>query len=83
MRDYRHTAISLWIAAGVDAKLVSVLAGHSSVSFTLDSYGHLYPNADQVVPSKLNAATAVAVPIRGTPIRGMASGTRTARRWVT
>jgi hypothetical protein len=53
---------------------VSVLAGHSSVSFTLDRYGHLYPNAEQVFLSKLNAATAGAVPIRGT---------RTARQWLT
>jgi hypothetical protein len=39
--DLRHTAVALWIAAGANPKEVSVRAGHTSVSFTLDRYGHL------------------------------------------
>lgn len=42
--DLRHTAVSLWIAAGYSAKEVSVRAGHTSVSFTFDTYGHLFPS---------------------------------------
>lgn len=42
----RHAAVSLWIAQGVDPKRVSTWAGHSSVSFTLDVYGHLWPDED-------------------------------------
>jgi integrase len=38
-RDMRHTAISPWIAAGIDVRQVSVLAGHESISFMLDRYG--------------------------------------------
>jgi transposase InsO family protein len=38
--------VALWIAAGANPKEVSARAGHSSVSFTLDRYGHLYPEAD-------------------------------------
>ena len=44
--ELRHTAVSLWIAQGADVKRVAARAGHSSVSFTLDRYGHLYPDAD-------------------------------------
>jgi hypothetical protein len=38
----RHTAVALWIAAGANPKEVSVRAGHTSVAFTLDRYGHLF-----------------------------------------
>ncbi len=31
------------LAAGVNAKVVSERLGHSSVSFTLDTYGHVMP----------------------------------------
>jgi integrase len=41
--DLRHTAVALWIAAGANPKEVSVRAGHTSVAFTLDRYGHLFP----------------------------------------
>ncbi len=47
--DLRHTAVSLWIAAGADPKAVSARAGHSSVAFTFDQYGHLWPEADAAV----------------------------------
>jgi integrase len=46
IHDLRHTAVALWIAAGAGPKEVSARAGHSSVSFTLDRYGHLDPEAD-------------------------------------
>jgi integrase len=42
IHDRRHTYVSLMVAAGVNPKEVSTWAGHSSVSFTLDRYGHLY-----------------------------------------
>jgi integrase len=41
IHDLRHTAVALWIAAGATPKEVAVRAGHTSVSFTLDRYGHL------------------------------------------
>ena len=49
IHDMRHTAVSLWIVAGAQAKQVSTWAGHTSVSFTLDRYGHLYED-DTVDP---------------------------------
>ena len=42
IHDLRHTAVALWIAAGAGPKEVATRAGHTSVSFTLDRYGHLY-----------------------------------------
>jgi len=35
--------VARWIAAGANPKDTATRAGHSSVSFTLDRYGHLFP----------------------------------------
>jgi integrase len=40
IHDLRHTAVALWIAAGASPKEVAARAGHTSVSFVLDRYGH-------------------------------------------
>jgi integrase len=40
IHDLRDTAVALWIAAGATPKEVAVRAGRTSVSFTLDRYGH-------------------------------------------
>jgi integrase len=55
IHDLRHTAVALWIAAGANPKEVSARAGHASVSFTLDRYGHLYPEADTALRDRLDA----------------------------
>ena len=44
-----------WIAAGANPKEVSVRAGHTSVSFTLDRYGHLFPGHDAELRDRLDA----------------------------
>ena len=43
LHECRHTFASLMIAAGVNAKSLSTYMGHSSVTITLDRYGHLMP----------------------------------------
>ena len=43
LHEARHTFASLMIAAGVNAKTLSVYMGHSSITITLDRYGHLFP----------------------------------------
>jgi integrase len=53
--DLRHTAVALWIAAGANPKEVSARAGHTSVSFTLDRYGHLLPGHDDELRDRLDA----------------------------
>lgn len=58
IHDLRHTAVSLWIASGGHPKSVSTRAGHSSVAFTLDRYGHLYPDADEALADRLGEAMA-------------------------
>jgi integrase len=54
IHDLRHTAVALWIAAGAGPKEVATRAGHMSVSFTLDRYGHPYPEADRALRDRLD-----------------------------
>ena len=41
LHGLRHTHVTQLLNDGVNIKVVSARAGHSSVSFTLDTYGHL------------------------------------------
>jgi integrase len=43
--DLRHTHASLLIAAGLHPRLIMERLGHSSISVTMDRYGHLFPAA--------------------------------------
>lgn len=57
--DLRHTAASLWIAAGVDIKTVSAWLGHSTAKLTLDTYGHLMgTDADRAALERVNRSQA-------------------------
>lgn len=46
LHEARHTAASLFIASGMNAKAVSTFMGHANISVTLDRYGHLFPGAE-------------------------------------
>jgi integrase len=54
IHDLRDTAVALWIAAGATPKEVAVRAGQTSVSFTLDRYGH-----QTILPGRSRRAGAV------------------------
>lgn len=51
--DLRHTAVALAIANGAHAKSIQARMGHSSVSITLDRYGHLLPSLDDQIADGL------------------------------
>ena len=55
LHECRHTYASLMIAAGVNAKTLSTYMGHSSVSITLDRYGHLFPGNEEEAAELLDA----------------------------
>jgi integrase len=55
LHECRHTFASLMIAAGVNAKALSVYMGHASVAFTLDRYGHLMPGNEEEAADLLDA----------------------------
>jgi integrase len=43
------------IAAGVNAKALSTYMGHSTISITLDRYGHLMPGNEKEAAGMLDA----------------------------
>lgn len=55
IHDLRHTAVSLWLAAGASPVEVARWAGHSSTVTVLDRYGHVLPRAEERVTAALDA----------------------------
>lgn len=53
LHTLRHVAVSLWIEQGASPKQVTTWAGHASIQFTQDTYGHLWTDAasDQAIAS--------------------------------
>ena len=47
LHECRHTYAAFMIAAGVNAKALATYMGHSSITITLDRYGHLMPGNEQ------------------------------------
>ena len=47
LHECRHNYAAFMIAAGVNAKALSTYMGHSSITITLDRYGHLMPGNEQ------------------------------------
>jgi integrase len=46
LHEARHSYASWMIAAGVNAKQLSVWCGHATIAVTLDLYGHLMPGSE-------------------------------------
>ncbi len=53
--DLRHTCAALLIAQGAHPKVMQERLGHSSVTVTLDRYGHLFPSLDEALTAGLDA----------------------------
>jgi len=44
LHNLRHTFVSNAIRRGVSAKRIQVWVGHKSITKTMDTYGHLFPD---------------------------------------
>jgi len=55
LHECRHTFATLMIAAGVNAKALQTFMGHSSITVTLDRYGHLFPGSEEEAANLLDA----------------------------
>lgn len=53
--DLRHTCASLLIAGGAHPKEIQARLGHSSITTTLNVYGHLFPSLDDRLAERLDA----------------------------
>jgi integrase len=53
LHECRHTYAAFMIAASVNPKALSTYMGHSSITVTLDRYGHLMPGNEQEAAAML------------------------------
>jgi integrase len=53
--DLRHTSVALAIAEGAHPKAIQARMGHSSITVTLDRYGHLFPELDEAIATAFDA----------------------------
>ena len=53
--DLRHTYAALLIAQGAHPRPSSIGWAHSSITVTLDRYGHLFPALDDALTDALDA----------------------------
>ncbi len=70
LHEARHTCASILIAAGVNAKALSVIMGHSTIAMTFDTYGHLMPGGLDEAAAAANAYLARA---KGRPALALVS----------
>ncbi len=54
LHDLRHTAATLLLAAGENAKVVSERLGHANIRITLDTYAHVLPTMQRDAARKLD-----------------------------
>jgi integrase len=55
LHECRHTYAAYMIAAGVNPKALSTYMGHSTITITLDRYGHLLPGNEHEAANLLDA----------------------------
>ncbi len=58
IHELRHTAATLLIAQGAHPKAIQQHLGHSSITVTLDRYGHLFPGELDRLADRLDAIRA-------------------------
>ena len=54
--DLRHTCATLLLREGVNAKVVSEMLGHASITITLNTYAHVLPDMQDSAAEAMEAA---------------------------
>lgn len=54
IHDLRHTATALMIATGAHPEHIKRHLGHSTITVTIDPYGHLFPSEGEAIAERLN-----------------------------
>jgi integrase len=63
--DLRHTHASLLIAGGVHPRVIMERLGHSTISTTMDIYGHVFPSEGRAVAAMLDQMFGMAAGVKG------------------
>jgi integrase len=54
VHDLRHSSVSLLIELGAHPKVIQERLGHSSITVTMDAYGHLFPSLAEALTERLD-----------------------------
>ena len=54
VHDLRHTCASILIGLGAHPKVIQERLGHSSITLTMDVYGHLFPSLNDALTERLD-----------------------------
>jgi integrase len=54
LHDLRHTCASLLVQLGAHPKAIQERLGHSSITVTMDVYGHLFPSVAEALTERLD-----------------------------
>jgi integrase len=71
--DLRHTHVSLLIGLGAHPKAIMERLGHSSITVTLNTYGHLFPELEESLVDGLEGLVQGALQVDDVPARTSAS----------
>jgi integrase len=63
--DLRHFYASTLIAANLNPKVIQARLGHATITETMDTYGHLFPDAEDLGRGAIDAIFAVALTEQG------------------
>jgi integrase len=74
--DLRHYLASLLIASGADIKTVQARMRHASARTTLDTYSHLWPDADESTRAAVGAVIAARMESAAYPLRTVGTDLR-------
>lgn len=72
----RHTAVSLWVAAGASDLEVAKWAGHRSAAFTKSRYAHLFPEHGEALADRLEAFILASTPTPAATVTPIRTATR-------
>ncbi len=61
IHDLRHTCASLLISQGAHPKAIQTVLGHSSITVTMDRYGHLFPSDMEALAAALDGVRSEAM----------------------
>ena len=73
--DMRHTAVSLWVAAGATDLEVAKWAGHRSPAFTKTRYAHLFPEHGAALADRLATFIETATSTPAAPVVALRAAT--------
>lgn len=75
LHDLRHSCAALLIDLGAHPKAIQERLGHSSITVTMDVYGHLFPALNEALTERLDEVFRSALPSpEGRPPRATAVG---------